>query len=158
MDLATQKILLDLKRTKNVTGKKYLILTLSILLMTSFAISGCQIFYFGKLKVIDIKMAPAISENLMPLKPTDSFPNGTSKVFCWFRWENAETNSQVIAKWHYTSEDIDILNYPLNIPRRDGSGSVVLSMPEGKTLPSGSYRIDLVINKHIVKSREFKIE
>ena len=139
-------------------GKKYLILTLSILLVASFAISGCQIFYFGKLRIIEIKMAPAISENLMPIKPADSFPSGTSKVFCWFKWANAETNSQVIAKWYYTSENINILNYPLAIPRHDGSGSVLLSMPEGKTLPSGSYRIDLVVNNHILKSREFKIE
>ena len=103
-------------------------------------------------------MAPAISENITPLKPTDSFPAGTSRVFCWFKWENAEVDSQIIAKWHYTSENIDILNYPLSIPRRDGSGSVLLSMPEGKTLPSGSYRIDLVLNNRILKSREFKIE
>ena len=141
-----------------MAGKKSLILALIILLMASFAASGCQILYFGKLRIIEIKMAPGISENLMPIKPTDSFPSGTSRVFCWFKWVNAEVNSQIVAKWHYTSENINILNYSLTIPRRDGSGSVLLSMPEGKTLPAGSYRIDLTRNNHILKSCEFNIE
>ena len=129
-----------------------------MLLTASIAISGCDIFSSGKLRVTDIKMAPSISENLMPLRPSDSFPQGTSRVYCWFRWENAETGSQITAKWHYTSENIDILNYSLAIPRHEGSGSVLLSMPEGKSLPSGSYRIDLVMNNRIVRSREFKID
>ncbi len=141
-----------------MTSRNALTFALSILLIASLAISGCQASSYGKFRITEIKMAPAINEDLMPLKPMDSFPGGTSRVFCWFKWENAEVSSRIIAKWYYTSENINILNYPLNIPRRDGSGSVLLSMPEGKTLPSGSYRIDLVINNHTLKSREFKIE
>ena len=141
-----------------MTGKKTLILAFAVLLMASLVLSGCGMFTSGKLKITDIKMAPAISENLMPLQHTDSFPTGTSRVFCWFKWENAEVNTQIMAKWHYTSENINILNYPFAVPRRDGSGSILLSMPEGKTLPSGSYRIDLVVNNSVLKSREFKVE
>lgn len=138
--------------------KKVVIFAFLMLLTASFAISGCQIFFSGKFKITEIKMALAISENITPIKPTDSFANGTSRVFCWFKWENAEVNSRVIAKWHYTSENIDILSYPMTIPRRDGSGSVLLSMPEGKTLPPGLYRIDLVFNNRVLKSREFRVE
>ena len=147
-----------MKRIKNMTGKNAIIVTVSILLMASCAVLVCRVFSSEKLKITEIKMAPAISKDLTPLKPADSFPSGTSRVFCWFKWENAEVNSQIVAKWYYTSENINILNYPFSIPRRDGSGSVLLSMPEGKTLPSGSYRIDLVVNNRILKSREFKIE
>ena len=139
-------------------GKNLSIATVSIFLAVSLAISGCQDFSSGKLRITEIKMAPAISENIMPLKPADSFPGGTSRVFCCFKWENAEVDSQIIAKWRYISENINILDYPFTIPRRDGAGSILLSMPEGKTLPSGSYRIDLVVNNRILKSREFKIE
>ena len=141
-----------------MAGKNALILALSVLLAASFAVSGCQMFSSEKIKVIEINMAAAINENLTPVKPADSFPGGTSSVYCCFKWENAEVNSQIIAQWHYTSENINILNYAFSIPRRDGSGSVVLSMPEGKTLPSGSYRIDLILNSHTLKSHEFKIE
>ena len=147
-----------LKRINDMAGKNTFTLALSILLAASFAISGCQIFSSEKFKVTEIKMAPAISENLTPIKPANLFSIGTSRVFCWFKWENAEINSKIIAKWHYTSENINILDYAFSIPRRDGAGSLLLSMPEGKTLPSGSYRIDLVVNNHILKSCEFKIE
>ena len=146
------------KRIDDMAGKNALALALAVLIAASFVISGCQLFSSEKIKVLEIKMAAAINENLAPVKPADSFPSGTSSVYCCFKWENAEINSQIIAQWHYTSENINILNYSFNIPRRDGSGSVVLSMPEGKTLPSGSYRIDLILNNRTLKSREFRIE
>ena len=141
-----------------MTVKNFLILALSALFVASFALSGCGISSPGKLKIIDIKMASAINEKLAPVNPANSFPNSISRVYCWFSWRNAAANMQLMAKWHYTSENINILNYPFNIPSQDGSGSVVLAMPEGQTLPSGSYKIDLIINNHIMKSCEFRIE
>ena len=141
-----------------MTVKNFLIVALSALFIFSFALSGCDIFSSGKLKITDIKMASAINEKLAPVHPTGSFPNGTSRVYCWFGWRNAAANTQLMAKWYYISENINILNYPFNIPNRDGSGSVLLAMPEGQTLPSGSYKIDLIIYNHIIKSCEFKIK
>jgi len=112
----------------------------------------------GSLKITDIKTAPALDENFMPIDSTDVFKKGISKIYCWFSWRDAETNTHIVAKWHYTSQNISIINHTFTLPRKEGTGSVLLTMPEGKTLPVGSYRVDLVIDKQTLRSRKFTIE
>lgn len=108
--------------------------------------------------IADAKIVNAVDENLMPVKIMDIFPKATSKISCWIKWQNAKINTQILAKWHYVTDDIPILDYVFNIPKKDGMGSVTLSMPSGKNLPSGLYRINLVSGKHILKSLTFKVE
>lgn len=123
-----------------------------------FTLSAC-INGSGKIRIRDAKIATGVDENLlMPVKVTDSFPKGTSQVFCWFQWKDAKVDTEILAKWHYVTDDIRILDYTFKIPRKEGSGSISLSMPEGKILPSGSYRLDLTTGKNILKSLSFKIQ
>ena len=103
-------------------------------------------------------MATGVNEKLMPVKVTDVFPEGTRMVFCWFEWENAEVNTPIIAKWYFVTDDIHVIDYTFKIPRKKGAGSVSLSMPEDKLLPSGSYRVDLTVDGHRLESRTFKVE
>lgn len=124
----------------------------------SLLLSACSIPQSSSIRIIDVKIANAVDENLMPIKVTDTFPKGTPKVFCWFQWKDAKVDTEILAKWHYVTDDIRILDYTFKIPRKEGSGSVSLSMPEGKTLPSGSYRIDLTQGKYALKSLNFKVE
>jgi len=132
---------------------------LGIALSAAFALSGCQLWPSGGgFSITEIKTAPALGEDFMPLKATDTFPARTPKIYCWFRWRNSGVNTQVVAKWRYLSQNINIINHTFTLPRKEGYGSVVLTMPEGKSLPSGSYRVDLVMDKHILKSHKFKIE
>ena len=128
-----------------------------VLLVFGLALSGCSLLD-RDITITDAKIAADVDENLMPVKVTDLFPKGTSKVSCWFQWRDAKINTQVLAKWHYVTDDVHILDYNFNIPKKDGSGSVVLSMPEGKILPSGSYKVGLYLNKRLLKSLTFKVE
>jgi len=108
--------------------------------------------------LVDAKMVTAVDESLLPVKITDTFPKDTTKVSCWIKWRNSKINAQIFAKWHYVTDDIHILNYSFTIPKKEGAGSVTLSMPEGKRLPSGNYKVDLVSNNRVLKSLTFKIE
>ena len=112
----------------------------------------------AEINITEIKMASAVDENLMPVQPATVFPKGTAKVFCWFKWQGAELNAPIIAKWHFVTDDIHILDYPFAIPRKEGSGGVSLSMPDGKVLPSGDYRVDLALGKKVLRSAKFRVE
>lgn len=138
--------------------KNKLIALITILLTMSPALSGCDAFYGSKIRIAEIKMAKYIDANIMPVEATGVFPKGTAKVYCWFKWKDAEINSQITAKWLYVTENINILSYPVIVPRRSGAGSVALTMPKGKVLPSGSYRIDLILDGRKLKSCKFRVD
>ena len=121
-----------------------------------FALSACCPKE-GKILITDVKTATGVDEKLMPVGPTESFPEGASRVYCWFQWKEAKVDTQVTAKWHYVTDDIRVLDYTFNIPRKQGSGSVSLAMPEDKKLPSGTYRVDLTLGNRLLKSLTFKV-
>ena len=131
---------------------------ISALLISVFVLSSCCILPGGKVYITDAKTAMGIDKELLPIDPTGFFLKGTSKVFCWFQWKNAEINTPIIAKWHYITDDIAVLDYTFSIPRKKGEGSVSLSMPEGKALPSGLYKVELTSEGRILKALKFKIE
>ena len=121
-------------------------------------LSACSLLPSRDIKIINAQTVTAVDEKLMPVKITDTFPKGTSKIICWFQWKDAKVNIEIMAKWHYVTDDIHILDYAFHIPKKAGAGSVALSAPEGKSLPAGDYKVDLAIGKHIVRSATFKIE
>ena len=129
----------------------------AMLLITAFVVYGCGIGASG-IHLIDAKIATAVDENLMPLEVTDNFPKGTAKVSCWIKWADTKINTELVASWHYITDDIHVLDYSFIIPKREGTGSIVLSMPNGKNLPSGKYKVDLIMGKSVLKSLKFRIE
>ncbi|PIY82101.1 MAG: hypothetical protein COX96_06490 [Candidatus Omnitrophica bacterium CG_4_10_14_0_2_um_filter_44_9] len=110
------------------------------------------------IQITDIKMAAGINDDLMPVKTTDTFPKGSSKVYCWFKWRNAKVNTAILVKWEFVTDEIPILDNVVAIPRKEGMGGVSLVMPEGKALPSGEYRIGLILEGRPLKSYSFKVE
>ena len=124
------------------------------LLLATFGLAGCM---NSSIKITDAKISAGIDEKLMPTEVKDVFPSGTKTVFCWFQWKGAQVDKKITASWHFITDDIHILNYDFAIPRKEGWGSVSLSMPEGKALPVGLYKVDLS-NTHKLKSLTFKVE
>jgi hypothetical protein len=55
------------------------------------------------------------------------------------------------------TENIPILDYTFMIPRKNGTGSVSLEMPQGKTLPEGTYHVELLLKTKKLKSLAFKV-
>ena len=133
------------------------IITTFIFLIAIFAVSGCTIGG-NAIHLIDAKIATAVDENFMPLKVTDNFPKGTASVSCWIKWKDTKINTELVASWHYITDDTHILDYPFIIPKREGMGSVVLVMPNGKNFPSGEYKVDFTSRKRVLKSLKFRIE
>ncbi|MBN2831485.1 MAG: hypothetical protein JXL82_04345 [Candidatus Omnitrophica bacterium] len=93
----------------------------------------------------------------MPVGITNMFPAGTTKANCWFQWNNAKPNTSIMASWYYVTDDIRILDYTFDIPRKSGSGGISLAMPVGKELPSGLYRVDLKKDKRVLRSLTFRV-
>lgn len=135
-------------------GKRVVKLTLilSLFLFVSFAFALAE-----NIAITNAKMATEIDDNLMPVNPTGAFAKDAPIVFCWFEWRNATINTPLVAKWYYVTDDLHVLDYPFNIPRKQGTGSVSLSMPKGKVLPSGVYRVDLVADGKALRSVNFKV-
>ncbi len=139
-----------------LAGKKSIGLVLLILM--TFIFSSCSLQQTATINITDIKTATGIDEKLLPLGVTGVFPDGIQKVFCWFQWKDTKVDTIVTARWYFLTDNIHILNYNFVIPRREGSGSVSLAMPEGKKLPVGQYRIDLNFGKQTLKSATFKVQ
>ncbi len=133
------------------------IMAMFIFLIAMLAIFGCDIGT-GGIHLVDAKIATAVDENLMPLKVTDNFPKGTAKVPCWIKWKDTKINTELVASWHYITDDIHVLDYSFVIPKKEGTGSIVLAMPDGKNLPSGEYKVDLILGKRVLKRLIFRIE
>ncbi len=94
----------------------------SILAMAlALSLPACSLFAPQKITLTDAKIVTAVDEKLMPVKVTDIFPKGAQKVSCWFAWKNAKINTQVVARWHYTTDDIHIVDYDFNIPKKEGA-------------------------------------
>lgn len=121
------------------------------------SVPGCALMD-NNIALIDVKTAGSVDKDLMPVGVTDVFPPGTRNVSCWIKWRNARINTQILSKWHYITDDIPILEHTFIVPKKEGAGSVTLSMPEGKHLPAGSYKVDLISNKRLLKSIAFKVE
>lgn len=149
------ELLVDIIQEGNM--RKNLIISASLILVMTLSMAACSIINPG-VRIVDAKTAASVNENLMPVDVKDRFPEGTSKVSCWFKWRDAKVNTPVLTKWHYVTDDIPVLDYEFNIPKKEGSGSVALTMPGGKKLPQGSYKVDLIVNKRVVRSIKFAIE
>lgn len=130
---------------------------LILILAISIQLTSCAKREEKNIDVISVKMAKGINEKYMPVDITNIFPEGTVKVYCWFSWRDAEKNMEILAKWHYITDDIPIVEYSFAVPRKEGVGSVSLSMPEGKALPTGLYRVELKHGKVVLKSMAFKV-
>ena len=136
----------------------------SVMLLASCSNSSCPpalpfsgLFKKSGLAIVDAKMSTGIDDKLLPVDVTTTFPKETPQVVVWFKWKNGSVNTEVVASWHYVTDDIHVLDYTFSIPRKEGSGSVSLSMPEGKTLPPGSYKLDLKAGKKLLKSLSFTV-
>ena len=136
----------------NTTNKKLFLAFSFVFIFILFACSA-----ENGIHIIDAKTAIGIDEKLMPIKVTGNFPKDASKVFCWFQWRDAEPDTEIMATWNYVTDNVHILDYTFAIPRKAGSGSVSLSMPENKTLPPGLYRVALKTGKQTLKSVGFTV-
>jgi len=134
-------------------AKKLFILCLTAMLLSSCAASKDN----NKIHILDIKTATGIDDKYMPIGVTKVFPAGTSRVFLWFSWNNAQKDTKIVARWYYVTDDIPVLDYTFVVPRKQGTGSVSLLMPEGKTLPPGFYRATLEMEDKPLKSVTFKV-
>jgi len=113
----------------------------------------------GEITIQEAKMVTGVDKEMVPLKVTSFFPKNTSKVSAWINWKNAKINTQLLVKWYYVTDDVPIYDYNLNIPKREGIANVVLSMPEGKNLPSGLYKVSIFSGKkRPAKTLSFEIE
>jgi hypothetical protein len=107
----------------------------------------------------DAKIVTGVDKNMLPIKATSFFPKNTSKVCAWINWKNAKINTQILVKWYYITDDVPIYDYSLNIPKREGIANVILSSPEGKTLPSGLYKVTILLGKQqLTKPLKFEIQ
>ena len=138
-----------------MNNKNIRIILVATLLTVSLA--ACSLLP-PKIRLLEAKMATAVDQNLIPVKVTDSFPRDSSKACCWIKWRDARINTQILASWHYLTDDIHILDYSFNIPKKDGSGGIALTMPDGRSLPSGSYKVDLFCGKSLLRSLRFTVE
>ena len=134
----------------------------NIILVSIFILPTLFVYNLNKhvdITIQEAKIVTGVDKELKPLKVTNFFPKNTSKVSAWISWQDAKINSQISVKWYYATDDVPIYDYNLNIPKREGIANVVLSMPEGKTLPSGTYKVTILLGKkHLTKPLVFEIE
>lgn len=108
-------------------------------------------------EISDAKMCAEVNADRKPVRVTSEFPPGTRDVYCWFAWKNARPGLRITSRWYYEAASIHILTLPVSLTRVSDDGVLSLRMPEGKTLPPGSYRLDLSIGKKVLRSVPFTV-
>lgn len=109
------------------------------------------------IRIENLLTVKGVDEKLRPIQATKAFPAGTSNVYCWFQWNNAKSNTAIMVSWYYATDDIHILDYTFDIPRKYGQGSVSLSMPQDKELPAGRYRVELKKDERVLGALAFEV-
>ena len=141
--------------------KKIITILIPVLILLSLLIFGLVRYLDTNRDIIisEAKIATGVDSQMLPIKVTNFFPKNTEKVSAWISWREAKINTQVLVKWHYVTDDIPIYDYALTIPKKEGVANVVLAMPEGKSLPSGLYKVDILLGKkRLVKTLTFEIQ
>ena len=141
--------------------KKIIAVLIPILILLSLLIFSLVRYLNTNRDILidEAKIVTGVDSQMLPIKVTDFFPKNTEKVSAWISWRDAKINTQILVKWHYITDDIPIYNYTLSIPKKEGVASVVLAMPEGKTLPSGLYKVDILLGKkRLVETLTFEIQ
>ncbi|MCX5681072.1 MAG: hypothetical protein NT079_02125 [Candidatus Omnitrophica bacterium] len=144
-----------------MTSKKIIIILVPALILLSVLILGLVRYLDTSRDILidDAKIATGVNSQMLPIKVTSLFPKNTEKVSAWISWRNAKINIQILVKWHYITDDIPIYSYPMTIPKKEGVANVVLAMPKGKSLPSGLYKVDILLGKkRLIKTLTFEIE
>ncbi|MFA5271818.1 MAG: hypothetical protein WC412_05720 [Candidatus Omnitrophota bacterium] len=138
--------------------KSFKIATVMVaIILVAFLIAGYCKQKNCKFVLIDAIITASVDDKFMPGNITDSFLTGTSKVYCWFQWKDAPKDTKIISHWSYVTDDVPILDYTFMIPRKNGTGSVSLEMPQGKILPEGTYHVELLYKNKKLKSLAFKV-
>lgn len=132
-------------------------IAMAVALLAACLIAGYCKREAYKFVLIDAKIAANVDDKFLPVDVTDNFFSGTSKVYCWFQWKDAPKDTKIISHWYYVTENIPILDYTFMIPRKNGTGSVSLEMPQGKSLPEGIYHVELLLKNKKLKSLAFKV-
>ncbi len=128
-----------------------------VIFFITMVLSSCANQQTANIRILDAKTALGVDARYRPVQPMKIFPDGTSRIYCWFSWNNAKKDIKILARWYYITDDLPILDYTFTIPRKKGMGSVSLLMPEGKTLPPGLYRVTLELDKRTLKTLTFKV-
>lgn len=111
-----------------------------------------------RFRITDAKMALTVdAERRRPVKITSEFPAGTQTVHCWFAWKDAEPDLPMVARWSYETDHRRIFDSSFALPRLSDRGVVSLHMPQGQSFPPGVYRVDLIVQDHVVKSLWFTV-
>jgi len=126
-------------------------------LICLFFFIGCSLLN-SKVHISDIKTTTGINKDFSPTEITSIFPYRSTKIYCWFKWQDSEVGTPITARWTYETDKIEVLNHTFKIPRRNGMGSIALSLPKSNPLPSGTYQVSLLHEKQILRRTSFQIK
>lgn len=139
-------------------SRKSKYITVSVFFLLFFALFLLNNNNTKNIIVQEAKIVTGVDNEMQPLKITSYFPKNTTKVSTWIKWQDARINTQILVKWHYITDDVPIYDYNLTVPKRNGVANVMLSMPEGKNLPSGFYKVDILSGKkQLTKTLTFEV-
>ena len=130
------------------------LIILLLVLAQSFQLQAASTDPF---EISEVKFCRNVDKNRNPGDVTSKFPQGTQTIYAWFSWKNAPRSQKITAGWHYVSEDIHILDTPITLTRRTDQGVLSLKMPKDKSLPEGSYRLDIAADGKVLKSASFTV-
>ena len=104
---------------------KVAVLLPALALVTAACAYAAENFTIG-----EIRMAKGIDADFRPVEPMEVFPAGTSKVFCWFNSKDGDPSVPLLARWHYVTENIPVLEYKFTLT----GGEVFFLQIAGETI------------------------
>ncbi len=130
-----------------------------VALVVAAAVALTHAVFFGHtaFAITEAVTCQDIDTDRQPVKVTSVFPKGTERVHCWFAWKGASPKLEMTGQWYYATGGFRILDLHVTLTRAADHGVLSLQMPPGKTLPPGSYRLDLTVKGKTAKTIPFTV-
>jgi len=130
-----------------------LLLTVMVLL-----VSGCGLLQSDLPVIESLTLTDQIDEHTKAaLDSLDGFPAQTSQFYASVRVLNPIKQTKVMARWYFDQKLIDEYELAFDV-KGDRYIAFQLSSTAGKPFPSGTYKIEVLLDGSLVEQREFRVQ
>ena len=105
------------------------------------------------LTILSAVTSRQVGRDYAPIDITSQF-SPTDSFYCVIQVANAESDTQIVARWHFGNTVLSETTYTTE---DRGSGYVAFELTSDQPWPEGIYQVDILSNSVVIESVEFRV-
>lgn len=128
------------------------------MIVMAVVLSGCDLL-IGGFTITEAASSLKIDGEYCPVEAMDVFPPDTSKVYVCVRFRGAPKDGKLTFRWFYTGREEYLIDTQVQkVAGPEGRAYSALVMAQGKFLPPGSYRVEIIAGDELQENVIFIVE